>query len=195
MPATISYQPLTFDDTGGKFNTSIQVAGLFTDYEINNRFVSDLSRFMAGITSPDGFQGASAAFFQLARPRLLWVCDWTACRLNTPPEIPDPESQDPNWILLGRTPAETAKIIVLPDGKTPVYRISGTYVYGHTNPNAKPHKDIFWGRPPWLQDSFERSLADGKLMQGLSIPQQSAAQGFSETGNSNPDQGFIDTGS
>lgn len=143
-------------------------ANIYIDYEINSRYEKDGHKYSLGITSPNGFDGASVAFVQLAAPTLLWIVDWTVCRLNTPPDIPDPNPSDANWVLLDDF-WEPAKIAVMADGQTPVYRLTGTYIYGHKNPNIHTHKDVHFPRPPWLQDLFTRLVPDTSLKQNLAL--------------------------
>src|SRR5690242_2432545 len=81
------------------------------DYIINNRYESDKHIYMAGITSPGGFSGNSVSFFRLSSPTLLWICDWTAASWNKPPLSPDPNVNDPNWVLMDIMP-ETSNISV-----------------------------------------------------------------------------------
>ncbi len=166
--AFITSGNINFDDEEGQFTVpDNDLFGIFTDYLINNRFEKDLHRYMAGIASPSGFQGASVSFVQLVNPTLLWICDWTAKRLNSAPPIPDPTSRDSNWVLLDEC-YEPSMLGLSADGVTPEYRISGTYVYGHVNPDSTTLRNISFARPPWMKDSFDRTMSTGKLMQGLS---------------------------
>jgi len=161
----VTFGSVTFDDNDAQYkflgNNSV-----FTDYEIHNRYESDKHIYMMGITSPGGFQGASVAFCQLASPTLLWMSDWTACKTQGPPESPDPTPIDPNWILMD-VHYEPAMINIMADGVTPIYRISGTYVYGHRNPSPLTIQNIAFSRPPWLQDSFSRTMPANLLQQDI----------------------------
>lgn len=138
----------------------------YTDYMITNRFESDRHIYMLPISSPGGFNGSQAAFAQLASPTLLWIADWTASRYQTPPEIPDSASLDPNWILLDDH-YEPAMLAMAADGQTRLYRISGTYVYGCRNPSTAPVNDIQFGRPPWMEDNAPN---------GREVPEQTLTQ-------------------
>lgn len=146
---------------------------IWTDYRVTNYFEYDWHRYMAGITSPDGFQGqnggngtstfGTAAFFQLAAPTLFWMSDWTASRIEKAPQIPDPiQLYDKNWIILDQH-YEVANVVLMRDAKTPLYRITGTYSYGHRNPG--PLSNILFlmnfGRPPWINyTSIPRNVGD-----------------------------------
>lgn len=140
---------------------------LTPDYEIHNRYEGDRDIWMMGITSPNGFQNDTVAFVQLATKTLLWICDWTALARNQPPLLPDASVKDTNWVLLDDG-YETMNIDVVLDGETPLYRVSGTYVYGCRRPNARTTRDVQFGRPPWLMDTFNRTIPDSVLQQGLS---------------------------
>jgi hypothetical protein len=163
---------------------------VWTDYMINNRYEGDLHRYMAGISSPNGFQGASAAFFQLAAPTVLWVCDWTALLINGPPQCPDPFSVGDDWVLLDYH-LEPAMLGLAADGVSATYRLSGTYFFGQKNPGQQSNyaNSVFstaqYPRPPWLDDVFMRKIPAESLMsalitwQGSSSSQRNTAAGFS----------------
>jgi hypothetical protein len=145
----------TDDDEGALYNDGGDPAGVYTDYKIVNRYEKDRHLYMLPISSPGGFGGGNlAAFVQLAAPTLLWISDWTACRFNSKPEIPDPTLTDSNWVLLDEH-YEPFMLTVAANGSTPLYRISGTFVYGNRNPSTATIDDINFPRPPWLKDPSE----------------------------------------
>lgn len=157
-----------FDDAAAKFIPNNNQEGVYTDYHVIHRYESDRHTYMAGITSPGGFQNSKAAFFRLAAPTLLWIADWTALRFGDQPKAPDPYNlTNANWILLDVIP-ETKNIVVGPDGITPVYRISGVYVYGHKNPSDDVFDDVQYPRPPWLDSTgILRRVAEDAIIPGL----------------------------
>lgn len=168
-----------FDDQGALFQNT-QDDSVWNDYMVVNRYEYDPHRYMAGVTSPNGFGGAKAAFFQLTTPTFLWVADWTAYKSNDTPEIPDPTPADPNWVFLGMYPAESAMLTVAADGVTGRFRLSGTYVYGHQNPPTNPWDEVVFGRPPWLQPGLlSRRIKRDKLTQGI-INDQGEGSGQSQ---------------
>lgn len=136
--------------------------GVFTDYLINNRYEKDKHVYMTGLTSPTPFQGQSVAFFQLSTPTLLWVADWTAAKVGAKPEIPDSDVTDSDWILMDEH-YEPGMLVVAADGTSPLYRISGTFTYGHKNPSDQTIKDINFSRPPWLTNDFDRTVTERDL--------------------------------
>ena len=140
--------------------------GIFTDWMIYNRYEKDGHIYMMPITSPGGFQGASVAFVQLASPTLLWICDWTASRFGSQPQVPDPTPADPLWVLLDKH-HELAPIVVGADGVTPLYRITGPYIYGHRVPAANMLDNMNYPKAPWLDDSIPRTIDKTTLTKNL----------------------------
>lgn len=162
--------PVNPTDNNAVFNTRSDSAAVWTDYVITSRYEKDHHRYMLGNTSPDGFAGNSdtVSFVQLANSTLLWIVDWTACREKEKPKIPFPEQfSSSKWITLDEQ-FETGMIGVGPDGVTPIYRISGTYIYGHKSPNKFTNRDMQFPQPPWLkQGAFNREVDDGMFEHGI----------------------------
>lgn len=153
--------PTQFDDSTGGYP--------FTEYVINNRFFHSPHTHCLGITSPNGFQGQSAAFVQMAATTLIWQADWTACKLGEQPEVPDPTPPSDDWVLLDSC-IEPANMAPMADGHTGIYRISGTYWYGRKNPFSTPkqfYEDVFFPRRPDIQDVFPRDVPQSKVQTGL----------------------------
>lgn len=162
MATTVSFGRIVPDDQGGRFVEG-GADGIFADFVVRSRYEQDRQRYMAAIASPNGFQGAAVAFFQLAAPTLLWVADWTALKAAAKPEVPDPFSVDANWVLLD-VHLELGHIDVLADGATALYRVSGTYVFGHKKPANNPFTDVVFPLPPYLEPgSFTRTMPLAKL--------------------------------
>lgn len=161
---TIGEVPIT--DNLGKFLTEDNGANVFLDYRVMNRYEKDFHRYMLGITSPQGFQGNRAAFVQLASPTLLWIADWTVSKSNSVPTIPDPTPPTSNWIQLDEQ-MEPANMSLAADGVTPIYRISGVYVYGCLNPSFNLYQDITFPKPPWMGGNDLRSVGAFNLQQGI----------------------------
>lgn len=144
-------------------------SAVFEDYRVINRYEKDYHTYMLGITSPLGYQGASAAFTRLARPTVLWIADWTASKAGDVPEIPDRDPADPNWILLDEH-LEPALITLKPDGITPVYRISGCYVYGCLTVFEELNQNAIIPCPPWLNSegpTVSRRIENEEFQQNI----------------------------
>lgn len=167
---TVTISPVPTDDFDARVIPPDSDQDIYTSYKISNRYVNPQRRYMLGITSPAGFNGQSAAFVQLASQTMLWITDWTALKTNSKPKIPFPTPADDRWVLLAKywTPA-----MVIPnptDGVTPLFRISGTYIFGLKDPSEETLVDTTFPRPPWAEDvpawrhptedMFEASLSD-----------------------------------
>lgn len=179
----IGFGPVQLDDNDGLYeNIQNDTSAVWSDYTIINRYESDKRVYMLGLTSPNGFQRTlptspgnqtsqvssdTTAFVQLASPTLLWICDWTVARVKLQPKVPDPEPWDPSWVLLDEW-YETVSMTLLPDGVTPLYRISGTFFYGHKNPSREVIQQMCFPRPPWMKDSLSRKIPEDMFMEGLS---------------------------
>lgn len=149
--------------------------GIFEDYYIINRYEIDRHVFMMSVTSPVGFNGNTASFVQLGAPTMIWICDWTAEKTGEQPEAPTYETEDENAILLDAH-FEPAQIIVKADTQTPRWRISGTYVYGFKDLNAT----MFYPRPPWVKDKFDRGVRSNLFIFDLKEYQNSSSSSVAE---------------
>lgn len=148
------------------------VSSIFAHYRINNRYEKDKHIYMMPITSPDGFQGQSVAFAKLAADTLLWIADWTAMKVGEQPEIPNPIlSPGQGWILLDEH-FEPAAVLPGPNAKTAMYRISGTYVFGKSNPSSNTYQDVKYGLPPFADPGFftQRDISAAKLKDQILAP-------------------------
>lgn len=169
--ATVTYGEVTVDDTAtATMDPSAVGNSVFDEFIINSRFEGDNHRYMMGITSETPFQGASVAFCQLASPTVLWIADWT-CLVNGTIKIPDPEASSQDWILLDAH-LEPAAVVQNIDGETPIYRISGTYVYGHKNPKSSITQNVIIPRMPWVVEGvFQTTILAANLDNTLLTPQ------------------------
>lgn len=178
--AIVNFGEVEPDDLNAAYNADADAESVWTDYQINSRYEEDRHIYMTGITAPGGVGGGSpglgatsvgvtrgAAFVQLASPTLLWVADWTAARFKAIPSIPEFEvAPNSGWVLMD-VHVEPGMLVVGADGVTPLYRISGTYVYGHKNPSARIIYQVNFTRPPWLEDRFQRTLSETGMERGL----------------------------
>lgn len=165
--ATVQVGTVTADrDDAAVFNDDGSDITVWADFEIKGEYSNDPHTYMLGVTSPNGFQGESVAFCTLSAPTLLWVCRWTACRFATQPNVPSPVPLSNRWVCMWQSPV-TNSLGLAPDGTTPLYRISGTYIYGCKNPSPDVFDDVAFGRPPWMLDVFDRTMPSNKLQQGL----------------------------
>lgn len=167
--ATITVGTVTLKDTRGQYNDPPSgPPSVPLDDVLVNRYEQDGHTYMMGISSPGGFSNSdgTVAFVRLASKTLLWIADWTTARIGQQPEIPDPESVSNDWVLLDGH-IELHNLDVGVDGVSAMYRISGTYFYGHKNPGSALTTYVNYPRPVWLQDSFKRTIPLSKLKGGL----------------------------
>ncbi len=165
---TIEEEVIEADDEDALFQSSGNDNSIWNECIVLNRYEQDMHRYMTGVTSPGGFNGGKAVFFQLATPTILWIADWTVYKSNDTPETPDPNPSDSNWVYLGAFPAESANLTIAPNGRSGRFRLSGTYVYGHLNPPASVWDLVTFGKPPWLQGGvLPRRITQDKLVHGI----------------------------
>lgn len=127
------------------------------DFYSIHRYEEDGGLYSTGITSAQGFAGNKAAIFQLAAPRTLLIIDWTIEMAVDNQDYtlwPDWEPSSTNYILADRH-LEPTSMDMKADGESPVYRISGTYVYLVLNGDQ-----VQWrhGRPPWMSTLVRRQV-------------------------------------
>lgn len=142
------------------------IDGIQVDMAVECRYEKDGHIYMLGLTSPTPFQGSSVAFVQLASPTLLFIADWTACKMGAQPEIPDPNINDPNWVLLDDHWEPVAPTVPA-DILNRVYRISGCYVYGHRNPAILTYQNVTFPLKSWMQNSIDRTVPLSKITPNL----------------------------
>lgn len=146
--------------------------GVNIDCVINNHYQKNRQIYMLPIASPLGFLGNSTAFVQLAAPTLLWICDWTVAKKGIQPTVPSPLPLDPNWVLLSDWWQPHNLDTGGTDGETLLFRVSGTYIYGHVNPALLTSQNIVFPLAPWLDGSVipptTRIMSVNFLKQGLS---------------------------
>lgn len=170
VPKVSIVQKEIFPDSPAAYIPETQPRSLFCDYKVVNDYRENPNIYMLPIASP----GQGAAFVQLAQPTLLWIADWTASRTTQKPIIPDPTPADPSWILLHKRLSPFI-LGLASDGVTPLYRISGVYIYGHLNHGADMSLFVQWPRPPWMENIFDRfiranNIGTGILTEAVPIP-------------------------
>lgn len=176
--ASLNGANLSPTDRFGYYNESVNNNNnnLFTDFEIVNEYEYDKHIYGAGVTAPEGIAGKTLSLFQLCTPTLLWICSWTASKFGQCPEYPDPTPSDSNWVLLDTIP-ESAQLALAPDGVTPLYRLSGVYVYMHQNPSDEVYRQVAFPRPAWLENSFNREVPSNKKTKNLIDTNQQGGNG------------------
>lgn len=130
---------------------------VITDFHIHHHYERDLHIYMMGIASPQGFGGNKASFVQLASPTLLWIADWTGARFLSKPMVPDPTTVSEEWILMDVW-MNPAQVVIGQDGTTPLFRLTGTYIFGHQNPGKNFYSDVVFPVAPWFTSTGLASL-------------------------------------
>jgi hypothetical protein len=166
MPAVIQQGPVTYDGNTGQITNPDNYTGICVEYFFENFYENDPHKYMASQTSPQAFNGSTVGFVQIGNPTTLWVCEWTACQLGAKPIAPSPIPESSGWVLLDVHPTLAGKSIVT-DGQTPIYRISGVYIYGHKNPNADVYRDAVFPIYPWVANSDGRQMLSSDFKKGL----------------------------
>ena len=180
--ATAADEFIKASDQGGQYETG-DPAAIYTDYEVRSCYEKDRHIYMMPVTSPEETAAldGTVAFVQLAMPTLIWIADWTARRQKEKPEMPDPRLiiavglgqkgllvtiPDKNWVLLDDC-YEAAQYTLLIDGETPVWRLSGTYVYGHRKPALLTVDNITFPRSPEFRNVINRRVATTSLKHNI----------------------------
>jgi len=114
-----------------------------------------------------GLAADDTVFVELSRPTMTKTITWTFERVNILPDIPDPIAdyvvpRTGNKIrgkLLSKTISSIAPEL-LADGKTKIFRISGTYVYGFNRVLNESEKPLDIGRLPWDKNIVTDNFVD-----------------------------------
>lgn len=154
---TVEVGPVTTDDNDSLFDPAGLTGRVWTDYMINSRYEKDFRRYMLGVTAkPTQTNSPTVAFVQLANPTLLWVMDFTCSKLGGKPNIPSTDVGN-LWVLLDEN-IEPGMITLGPDGVSPLYRISGTYYFGHLRPSEELLSNVNFTRPPNVLNRPDRTV-------------------------------------
>lgn len=157
---------VTYDDNQGQIVDPNSYPGVFVDYFFENHYENDKHTYMASQTSATPFNESLVGFVRIGGPTLLWVCEWTACQVGAQPIAPSPVPESTGWVLLDIQPTLAGKSIA-EDGISPLYRISGIYVYGNRNPNADVFKDAVFPVYPWVSNKDGLTMDASNIKQGL----------------------------
>lgn len=157
----------------------VDYPGQVTDYEVRSRYFRDGSTYLLGCASPRGFRGVSAAVVQLTAPTVVWVADWTAECTGAQPLAPSPllllnrELRTPavsrgstTWVLMDEH-LEAPQIRLEGDGATPIYRLSGVYVFAALNPRDDLAEEVRFPQPPYMRDGLPRAYDPNFRVQGI----------------------------
>ena len=151
-----------------------------TDYAIDLRFVEEENNLQLPST---GAAGTPAVVIRLANPTMKMVADWTAERAGAKPICPSANIGDSNYKLLRRA-VQPASPVILADGGTRGYRISGTYEYALLKPLPE-NGQLPMGVMPWTTLQFNdanASYSGSDFQQGIIGPSGGVVGGFPPLG-------------
>jgi hypothetical protein len=163
---------ITYDGDALGYATDGDALNLaYGDFQCWNQFDSGRLTFAGSNTSPTAFGGAVTSVVRLGAPRVIWTCEWTACRMGAEPDVPDPESPPAGWTLLDANLTNAAAGIG-PDGVSPIYRVSGVYSYVKGVPaTGGPFAEAFYPRrPETRENAFKRFTSAARLRRDLAAP-------------------------
>ena len=142
LPVTATSLPVDptnyFDD---------QLPGVYSFYKIVNDFTNHNHRVPLPPCSSSGI----IAVVQLAAPMVTLVSCWTAQKVGVQPEVPNPQSNDPNAVLLDSV-LEQEEINPSFDGTELTYTLSGRYEYVYLDSTKVNYLNPV---PPYLQSKLQ----------------------------------------
>lgn len=161
---SITQAQVQYDDNLGEYN--LNFPGIFADYLFINHYEQDRHIYMASQTSETPFNGSKVGFVRVGSNTLLWICEWTACQVGAQPQIPDPVPESTGWVLLDVQPSLAGKSLIT-DGTSPIYRVSGVYIYGHKNPDPDIYKNAVFPLYPWVGNGNDRQMSQSNIIKGM----------------------------
>ncbi len=187
--ATINVATVSFDGELPLFKDS---PSMVADLMIHNHYERDGHRYVAGLTSPEAFNGSKVGIVQVAALVELWVSEWTSSNVGEHPPVPDPTPPS-GWVLLDTN--ATLVMIGGGPGGDPVFRIEGTYVYANLNPSDSEItalQSYVYPYAPWLEpDGVPRTVPATKIFPDLIQPSTGGGGdvGPGTTGGTNSSRG------
>lgn len=189
---TIAEFNVSPDDHFAKFLneqiTDRDPSDFIADYLIRNYYVGDKHVYMSSLTVADEdsesstLDGDTVAFCQIANASLIWVCEWTACKVGSKPQIPSVDPDDPNFILLDEH-YEVPEAPLIANGFDQIWRISGTFWFGHRKPSSNLMKHVRWPLPPWVRDDGENRTGNDVIRAKNIIEKQGAGPTRGDAGD------------
>jgi hypothetical protein len=138
--------------------------GIYGDYNISEAYETDYHTLqMPKATTADH----NASFAVVAQPTMKKVVNWTATKANDWPDLPKAETSDPNEILLFKY-VTGRNIELAADQLTPVYIITGRYIYAYVDPDLV---NMYVGVPPYVDWPISDSaIPPDKFVDGIQEP-------------------------
>lgn len=124
---------------------STLTTGMYDDYPVRSRYVTDMGVIQLPVTSSD--PNVTAVFIQMHAPIAKRIVDMDVSSTGSRPQLPqDPALTDSNQVLLSSELAPDA-MNLSGDGITPTWRMRGSYEIGFVNRN---NASVTAAVPPWL---------------------------------------------
>lgn len=128
-------------------------------YEIHSHYEDDSGNRQGTAT---GSGDEDSEVIQVRSRRTRRIVSWTCESYKQVPSVPPRTTNDENETFLYGYVTPTS-VCVMPDGRSPCYRISGEYVYAHTKPkgvgDTLPFDVPPWVAYDWGQDSEGAQLS------------------------------------
>ena len=152
--------------TETNFNQSAFSGGLITTYTLDTEYQYDehvLQMPVACTTTQ------ACTFANVGNETLMRVVNWSAEKIDEPPMMPDPDTNNTNETLLSKS-FSPMNVELAPGGVQFIYTIRGTYTYGITNSSTA---QMYFGVVPYLNQSYDESYL-GNFQHGLIDPDDAA---------------------
>jgi hypothetical protein len=151
---------ISTSDTLPSYQTSYSTEGQtnpYNVYDMTTRYYRNSGIIQAPIAGPASSSGGSSstptsAFFRVSQPTSTVTVKWSAERVGATPQIPAPDNNNTNYVLLDHSITPIAPQ-VLPDGNTYVFRVEGEYFYGCKVP-MRLNENLAMGAVPWIATDF-----------------------------------------
>lgn len=125
----------------------------YNEYHMETEYRRAAGVLMCPVAAPLGSEAPLTAFFRTSRPMTTVRVAWRTERIGATPQVPAPESNNENFVLLDHRITPVAPQ-VLPDGNTYVYRVEGEYLYG-AKVAMGTTEALPLGAVPWISTQFE----------------------------------------
>jgi hypothetical protein len=148
-PAALVATVPVIPNTQSAISTTESSLGISEHYELQTAYTTDYHTIpLPTVGSP------FCSFAVLAPPTMTKAVSFSATRWDQPPTAPNPQTIDPNNVLL-HTVYNPEAAQLGPDGQTPIYRLTGTYIYGIQDPTQVV---LSAGALPYVASAFGNAL-------------------------------------
>jgi hypothetical protein len=139
----------------------------YNKYQMDTRYYTSRSMLMAPYASPTsqsqgsgGSGDPTVAVFKVAQPTTKVVVTFSAERVGAHCQIPDPYTNNPNFVLLSSDLIPSAPQVA-PDGYTLIFCCSGQYTFGALTAVGQGD-NLGMGLLPWVAGNFIDYVVDAQ---------------------------------